>query len=151
VTIAADRRTGRRPIWSCYLTEPLAEQIPRRWRVTTVRLVRALHTAAFFLIAGCIVIFAVDGVMGRPGRRSAVAGAIGLAEAAVYGSNNLVCPLSPLAERLGAESGSVTDLYLPRWISDRIPLFGGTALVFGLLVQGLALGRRSARARGRSA
>ena len=46
--------------------------------------------------------------------------------------NNQVCPLTPLAEELGAASGTVSDLYLPKPISDRIPLLGGSTLVIGL-------------------
>lgn len=50
----------------------------------------------------------------------------------MYVSNNQVCPLSPLAEDLGAENGSVTDILLPIWISRRIPLVSGTVLLFGI-------------------
>jgi hypothetical protein len=57
---------------------------------------------------------------------------VALAESAVYVSNNQVCPLSPLAEELGAENGSVTDILLPIWISRRIPLVSGTVLVLGI-------------------
>lgn len=49
-------------------------------------------------------------------------------------SNNQVCPLSPLAEELGAESGSVTDIFLPDWISRRIPVIGGSVLIVGLIL-----------------
>ena len=68
-----------------------------------------------------------------------------VAESAVFASNNGVCPLTPLAEELGAESGSVTDIFLPDWISERIPLFGSATLVVGLVLN------LRARARGRHA
>ena len=57
-----------------------------------------------------------------------------LAETVVFASNNQVCPLTPLAEELGAASGSVTDIYLPGWLSRRIPVFSGTTLVVGLVL-----------------
>ena len=96
--------------------------------------IKALHSAIFFSVAGLIVLFAWDGWRGRPRRRSGVAATIALAEAAVYASNNQVCPLTPLAEDLGAASGSVTDIYLPDWLSRRIPILSGSLLVVGLIL-----------------
>jgi hypothetical protein len=81
-----------------------------------------------------ILLFAWDGLRERPGRRGAAALAVALGETAVYLSNNQVCPLTPLAEELGAESGSVVDIFLPGWLSRRIPLLGGSALVIGLVL-----------------
>ena len=122
----------RQPVWSDKLTVPLAARISRRRRPAALRAIKAVHTAAFALIAGCIVVFAWDGIRRRGGQRAVVTAAIAIAETLIYGSNNQVCPLTPLAEELGAESGTVTDLYLPRPLSDRIPLLGGSALVVGL-------------------
>jgi beta-lactamase family protein len=31
------------------------------------------------------------------------------------------CPLQQVAERVGAERGSVTDIYLPRWFAHNLP------------------------------
>ncbi|HEY7969537.1 MAG TPA: hypothetical protein VID95_06035 [Candidatus Limnocylindrales bacterium] len=87
------------------------------------------------LIAGCISVFTWDSIRGHGGRRSTLTAGIAIAETLIYGSNNLVCPLTPLAEELGAESGTVTDLYLPRAVSDRIPLLGSSALLVGLAFQ----------------
>ena len=61
---------------------------------------------------------------------------------AIYGSNNQVCPLTPLAEELGAASGSITDIYLPGWLSRRIPVISSLALVVGMILNVDALRRR---------
>jgi hypothetical protein len=122
----------RRPLWSDRLSQPIATRIPERRRRTALRAIKAVHTAAFALIAGCIAVFTWDGVRGRGGRRAVVTAAVAITETLVYASNNQVCPLTPLAEELGAISGTVTDLYLPRPISDRIPLVGGSAVLVGL-------------------
>jgi hypothetical protein len=74
-----------------------------------------------------------------------VAVTVALAESAVYVSNNQVCPLSPLAEELGAENGSVTDILLPIWISRRIPLVSGTVLVLGIALNARKWRERRAR------
>jgi hypothetical protein len=123
---------ARTPVWSRYLTVPIARRIPTRHWPATLRAIKLAHTAIFFSVLAMIFLIAWDGARGRPRRRTAVAAGIALAEAAVFASNNQVCPLSPLAEDLGAESGSVTDIYLPGWLSRRIPVLSGTLLVVGL-------------------
>jgi hypothetical protein len=96
--------------------------------------IKSVHSAAFFSIASCIAVFTWDGMRQRPRRRAAVAAVVALVESAIFASNNQVCPLTPLAEELGAESGSVTDIYLPDWLSRRIPVIGGSVLVTGLVL-----------------
>lgn len=130
---------GRRPVWSQSVTTPLAARIPIGWRPGAVRAIKGLHTAIFFSMAGLILLFGWDGIRGRPRRRAAIAAGLALTEAAVFVSNNLVCPLTTLAEELGASSGSVTDIYLPDWLSRRIPLVSGSVLVLGLLLNGRAV------------
>jgi hypothetical protein len=131
--------SGRRPVWSQVVTTPLAAAIPARWRPVFVRAIKSVHTAIFFSVAGLILLLAWDGIRGRPRRRAAIAAALALTESAVFVSNNLVCPLTPLAEQLGSASGSVTDIYLPDWLSRRVPLISGSVLVLGLVLNGRAI------------
>ncbi len=70
-------------------------------------------------------------------------------ETALYVSNNQVCPLTPLAEELGAARGSVVDLFLPAWAARRIPLVAGSAALLALVLNFRAL--RAARAQTRAA
>ena len=136
-------RVRREPVWSGAITHPLAARIPpRRWPLA-IAAIKVLHSAAFFSIAGLIILFAWDGLRGRPSRRTAIAATVAIAESAVYASNNQVCPLTPLVEELGAESGTVTDIFLPEWLSVRIPPIFGSLLLVGLVLNGRsALGRR---------
>jgi hypothetical protein len=132
----------RQPVWSSPLTRPLAARIPLRYRPEALAIIKFIHTAVFFSVAGLIALFTWDGIRRRPRRRTAVAAVIALTEAAVYGSNNQVCPLTPLAEDLGAASGSITDIYLPGWLSRRIPLISSIALAIGMILNVDALRRR---------
>lgn len=125
---------ARTPIWSGSVTAPIGALIPVPWRPAALAIIKAVHTAIFFSVAGLIVLFAWDGLRQRPGPRAAASLGVVLAETAIYVSNNQVCPLTPLAQELGAERGSVADIYLPDWVSRRIPLFGGSALVLGLIL-----------------
>lgn len=128
-------RPRRQPAWSGGMTTRLATVIPPRCHGVTLALIKWFHTVVFLSVASLIVLFAWDGATRRPGRRNAVALTVALAESSVYVSNNQVCPLTPLAEDLGAENGSVTDILLPIWISRRIPLVSGSVLVLGIVLQ----------------
>jgi len=44
------------------------------------------------------------------------------AEIAVYAGNGFRCPLTNIAEDLGGESGSITDIYLPHWFAKSLPV-----------------------------
>jgi hypothetical protein len=63
----------------------------------------------------------------------------------VYLANDGVCPLTPLAERHGAERGSVSDIYLPDALARTIPLWS-TALVATAVVLHVAAFLRERRA-----
>jgi glutathione S-transferase len=116
------------------MTTGLAAFIPVGRRAAALDAIKALHTIIFASVGGAIGLFVWDGVRQRRGRRAAVALGIVLTESALYVSNNQVCPLTPLAEELGAERGSVADIFLPDWFSRRIPVVGGSMLVLGLVL-----------------
>jgi hypothetical protein len=128
------RAVSREPTWSGFMTRPMAGIIPDRWRAPVLAGIKGLHTALFVSIGGAIVLFVWDGLRGRPRWRTVAALGIATAEAAVYLSNNQVCPLTPLAEELGAEHGAVADMFLPEWASRRIPVVSTTALLVGALL-----------------
>jgi hypothetical protein len=127
-------QAARQPIWSGGITAPLARFIPSARRSQAMSAIKAIHTAIFLSIAGAILLTLWDGVRGRPGRRTALAGGAVLAESALFVSNNLVCPLTPLAEELGAERGSVVDIFLPDWAASRIPVVAGSASLLALVL-----------------
>ena len=73
------------------------------------------------------VLFA--GVARRSDRRAALAGAVVAGESLIFAANGLRCPLTDVAEQLGAERGSVTDIYLPRWLAHTPACAPRTALI----------------------
>lgn len=126
--------TARQPTWSGYLTRPMARWIPGSWRTGALTAIKAAHTVIFLSISAAVILTLWDGVRGMPGRRTAVAGGVVLAESALYVSNNQVCPLTPLAEQIGAARGSVVDLFLPAAVARRIPLVAGSAAALAVLL-----------------
>ena len=64
---------------------------------------------------------------GRTDRRAGIAGGIVAGKVLVFAGKVLVfadngfrCPLTELAERYGARSGLVTDIYLPKWFAHNM-------------------------------
>jgi hypothetical protein len=90
--------------------------------------VRAVHTAVFFGELASIGWLVASGWRGRRDRTLGAAAVAVAAEAAVFLANDGVCPLTPLAERLGAAKGGVSDIYLPDPIARTIPIWS-TALI----------------------
>ena len=49
-------------------------------------------------------------------------------------ANDGVCPLTPLAERLGATRGAVSDIFLPDAVARTIPIWSTALLVVAALL-----------------
>jgi hypothetical protein len=62
------------------------------------------------------------GFAGRSDRQAGAAAAVVAAESLIFAGNGFRCPLTQVAERLGADRGSVTDIYLPRWLARNLPV-----------------------------
>ena len=86
-----------------------------------LRAVMVIHTAIWFSIEACMVYVLYAGFAGRSDRRVGIAAGVVAAESLIFVGNGCRCPLTSVAERLGMERGSVTDLYLPRWFAHNLP------------------------------
>jgi hypothetical protein len=87
------------------------------------------------------------GLRGRTGRGVGIAGGIVAGEVLVFAGNGFRCPLTALAERYGAPSGSVTDIYLPKWFAHNMPAIHTPLLVLMTYLHARNL-RRSRQAPG---
>jgi len=94
--------------------------------------VKVVHTAWFALVSISIIHILVVGLLNRPSRWTRPALAAAFLEVAVFLANAGRCPLTQLAENLGASSGRVSDIFLPRWFADRIPQIYTPPLVVGV-------------------
>jgi hypothetical protein len=102
--------------------------------------IRAIHSAVFWIELGAITWLVATGVTGRRDRTVGVAAGLIAAEGAVWIGNDRVCPLTPLAERYGANSGSVSDIWLPDVVARTIPYW-----TIPLVIVGTALHLRGLR------
>jgi hypothetical protein len=90
-------------------------------RRATLAAVKLVHTFAWFSIESCMIYVLWAGFRRRSDRRVAIAAGVVASESLVFAANGFRCPLTEVAERVGAERGSVTDIYLPRWLARNLP------------------------------
>jgi hypothetical protein len=95
--------------------------------------VRAAHTVIFFSLSWAVLYILYCGMTNRLSRRTWMAMAALFGEAIVFALNGRRCPLTKVAEGLGAANGTVGDIFLPRWFARRIPEISSTLIGIGLL------------------
>lgn len=85
-----------------------------------VRAIRAIHTAIWAIVEVAVGYLVFAGITRRSNRLVTASAAIVVGETIIYTVNGFSCPLTELAESAGAETGSVTDIYLPVWLAKRL-------------------------------
>jgi len=90
--------------------------------------IRTIHTLIFAVELTCIGWLIVTGVTGRRDRTVGLAAGLVAAESVVWIANDRVCPLTSLTERLGAERGSVSDIFLPEAVARTLPIWSSALL-----------------------
>jgi hypothetical protein len=142
--------TRRPPPWSPW--RPPADGAPPAVAVrpspALVAGIKAFHTFAWGSIESCVLYVLYAGLRGRTDRRAGIAGGIVAGEVLVFVGNGFRCPLTELAEHYGAEQGSVTDIYLPKWFAHNMPAIHMPLLVLMIYLHARNL-RRPPRGSGR--
>jgi hypothetical protein len=87
--------------------------LPPSWRKPALVGVKVVHSLIYFSIEFCMGYLIYAGLKGREDRRTAIAAAVVAGESIIFLGNRCRCPLTGVAEDLGAARGSVTDIYLP--------------------------------------
>jgi hypothetical protein len=105
-----------------------------RWRRPLYLTVKAVHSAAFLFLQSAVLYLAYKGLKRQSDRHAGAAAIVVGVECAVYAGNGFRCPLTGLAEDLGAESGQVTDIFLPDWLARNIANIYGPLYALGLLL-----------------
>ncbi len=100
----------------------------------TIFQIKLVHTLIFWILSLCVVYALFSGVADRITPWTWIAVGLVLLESVVLAASGWTCPLTILAERLGAVRGSVTDIFLPKWFADRIFPICGTAYGVALLL-----------------
>jgi hypothetical protein len=111
--------------------------------------VKTVHTAIWAGVEACVAYVLYAGAVGRTDRRVAVAAGVVATEIAVFAADGFRCPLTGVAERLGADDGSVTDLFLPRPVARALPAVHVPLVVLAVVLhtRNLRAGRSDRRSR----
>jgi len=88
-------------------------------RITVVH-IKAVHTAIFVLLSCCVLYVLASGISNRITPWTWGATLAVVVEGIVLLASGGRCPLTSVAERLGAVHGRVSDIFLPQWFADRI-------------------------------
>jgi hypothetical protein len=96
--------------------------------------IKFVHTLIFVFFAACIGVVVYSAITGWITSLTWIAFGLVLLEAAVFLGNGYRCPLTNYAEKLGAASGSVADIFLPPWFAKRLPVIAGSIFVLASLV-----------------
>ena len=103
------------------------------WRKVAIFVVKLVHSAIFLSVAFSVLYVFYTGLANRRSRLVPIALGLALGESLIFTVNRFQCPLRAFAEDIGAESGQVTDIFLPRWFADRIPYVFTPPLVIGIV------------------
>jgi hypothetical protein len=105
----------------------------------TILHVKLVHTLIFVVLSACVLYILVSGALDRITAWTWVAVAAIVIEGLVLAATRGKCPLTILAERLGAADGGVADIFLPRWFADRLFPICGTLYLIGCAVIAIRL------------
>lgn len=102
----------------------------------TVFYIKLVHSLLFFLIGICTIYVFIAAALDHITWLTWMAFGVAVVELLALVFNEWRCPLTDLAENMGAEVGSVADLFLPKWLSDNLfrvfgILFASTCLLLG--------------------
>jgi hypothetical protein len=103
-----------------------------RWRKIAILSIKLVHSAIFLSVAASVLYVFYAGLTKRRSWMTNAAVGVALGESLIFVAFRFRCPLRLVAEGLGAESGQVTDIFLPRWFADRVPYFFTPPLVIGI-------------------
>ena len=96
--------------------------------------IKLVHTIIFWILSLCVAYTLFSGLAGHTTTWTWIAASLIVVEGVVLAASGWTCPLTALAERAGAVRGSVADLFLPKWLADRIFPVCGTAYFVGVVL-----------------
>jgi len=101
--------------------------------------IKTAHTMIWLSVELAMAYLLFTGLTRRSGRSVAAAGIVVAGESLVYLANGARCPLTQLAESVGTEHGSVTDIFLPSWLARNLPAIHVPLVALVAILHGRAL------------
>lgn len=91
----------------------------------TVFQIKFIHSVLLLLLSGCVVYAVYSAIFNDITLWTWLALLLVLIEGIILAASGWRCPLTTYAEKKGAIDGSVSDLFFPKWLSDRLFLICG--------------------------
>ncbi len=123
------------PPWRAQAGQPRRRWQPRHPEAVLVA-IKVIHTLAWFSIESCMVYLLYAGFAKRSDRHAALAAVVVGGESLIFAANGFRCPLTQLADSIGSEHGSVTDIFLPGWFAHNLPAIHAPLLVLAAFLHG---------------
>jgi hypothetical protein len=101
--------------------------------------IKLLHTIVFLVMSAAILFLLYSGMTGIITRWTGLAFALVMVEVLIYVGNGLRCPLKVMADGLTPDGKPMSDIYLPRWIADRVVVVSTPILAIACLLIGVRL------------
>ncbi len=95
--------------------------------------IKSIHMAIFITMNVFLAILILEVIADRISCLSWLSIAALLTESVVLIANGWRCPISIYAQNIGATNGHESDIFLPLWFTDRIPVLYGSVLAVTLL------------------
>jgi hypothetical protein len=96
--------------------------------------IKLLHTIVFLVMSAAILFLLYCGLTGQISRWTGFAFALVMVEVVIYVGNGFLCPLKGWADNLTPAGQPMSDIYLPRWIADRVVTVSTPILVVACLL-----------------
>ena len=98
----------------------------------SIAMVKSIHSLILLGLAAAILHTLYSGLANRMSKLTTVSIAAVIGEGTVLLANNGRCPLTDVVEDLGSDHGSVSDIFLPKWFAERIPVLFTPPFAIGL-------------------
>ncbi len=99
-------------------------------------LIRLVHLVIFFFMWACLLFILYAALAREFGWALVIAMGSIMAEAVALSLNRWKCPITTLAEKFGVGSGSVSDIFLPKWYASKAFIYSGIIFVSEIILLG---------------
>ena len=96
--------------------------------------IKSIHTAIFVFMSACLLYILYCGITKTYNWALLLAISAIFIEGLALLLNHGRCPLTTLAEKSGAEKGSVTDIFLPQWMARNVFRLSTVLFTVGLVL-----------------
>jgi len=116
----------------------------------TILIIKIIHSAIFLILSVCVLFLVYCAIFNRRNKWTLIAFVLVAIEGIVVMVSGWQCPLAELAKSLGAENGSVTQIFLPPFLAGRVFQICTPLASFAIILLGvrILLDRRKARRAG---